>query len=261
MNVFFSELCLLGGDVFRNVDKLAEAGADHIELMLDGPGWDSLRGRMDAAAAELKKRPVGYSVHAPVWDANLTCENESIRRGVLESYREAVAFAARLDAAHVVLHPGFCRQKTFDRSLAKERAKEAVWQLSRFNRDYGMRLLIENVGNRASSLFTLEEYADFTRDFPDEVGCVVDVGHAHMNGWDIPELIHRVQDRLYALHLHDNDGKSDQHLPVGEGSIDWRSVFGALEQVGRDVNLVLEYNTGMPLAKLKDQKDRLQRKK
>ena len=39
-------------------------------------------------------------------------------------------------------------------------------------------------------------------------------------------------ERIIALHLHDNDGSSDQHLNLGEGSLDWAHLGGRLLESG-----------------------------
>ncbi len=52
--------------------------------------------------------------------------------------------------------------------------------------------------------------------------------------------------RTKVLHLHDNNGCSDQHLIPGQGTINWKDTFNALEEVG--YNGV--YNYEINLAKL-----------
>jgi sugar phosphate isomerase/epimerase len=77
----------------------------------------------------------------------------------------------------------------------------------------------------------------------------VDVGHAFINRWRMEELFIALGDRLKALHLHDNDGRKDSHLPLGEGVIDWESIFAALRKAGSEPDIVLEYNIGTDLGK------------
>lgn len=53
--------------------------------------------------------------------------------------------------------------------------------------------------------------------------------------------------RLYGkhiscLHLHDNSGRHDQHLPMFCGTIDWKDVLDALEEVGYNGAYNLEVN-------------------
>ena len=47
---------------------------------------------------------------------------------------------------------------------------------------------------------------------------------------------------IVCLHMHDNDGILDQHLPPNMGTIDWDDVFDALNEVGYDGVLNLEVN-------------------
>jgi sugar phosphate isomerase/epimerase len=258
MVLSISELCLIGGEVEDNVDRLMEQGADNIELMLDGRGWDGFPRRMEALASMLKAKGVGYSVHVPVWDVNLTSENSHIRNAVLESYKDSILFAAMLEASHVVIHPGYRSDPHFSAATARSRARESLGELLDFNRQYGRLLLVENIGSPSASIFTQDEYATFLDDFPSELGYIVDIGHAFLNGWDIPALLDGIKERLFALHLHDNDGKRDAHLALGEGSIDWPRIFGAVKSTGRELELILEYNLGTDLSKLAKGKARLE---
>ena len=40
------------------------------------------------------------------------------------------------------------------------------------------------------------------------------------------------------IHLHDNHGESDEHLPIGNGSIDFEPIFRTIEE--RGITAVLE---------------------
>lgn len=250
MRIFYSELCLIGSSVESNVDRLAACGAENIELMLDGEGWNDFHLRMDGLADILKAKKVGYSVHVPVWDANLTSENAHLRNAVLESYKASIVFASKIDARHVVLHTGWCSDPSFSKDVGRARAHEALETLVAFNKSYGQLLLVENIGSNAASLFTEGQFIDFLQGFPKEVGYVVDIGHAHINGWRIESLLHALGDRLHALHIHDNDGLKDMHVPINEGNIQWDSVLKAAMTTDRDLGLILEYNIGTSLPKL-----------
>jgi sugar phosphate isomerase/epimerase len=250
MRIYYSELCLIGGKVERNVDRLIANGADSIELMLDGAGWDGFHLRMTELASSLASKGVAYSVHVPVWDANLTSESSHVRAAVEESYRGTIEFAAMIGARHVVLHPGYCSDPHFSRETARRRAHKAVERLAEFNSDYGQLLLVENVGSPSASVLSEREYVHFLDGFPESVGYIVDVGHAFISGWSLDTLLPALKDRLHALHLHDNDGSVDSHAPLGDGSIDWNSVLAAAAATGRDLGLVLEFNIGTGLERL-----------
>ena len=50
-----------------------------------------------------------------------------------------------------------------------------------------------------------------------------DIGHAHTNG-NIDEFLKHTE-RFANVHIHDNDGTSDQHLTIGDGKIDFKHVI------------------------------------
>ena len=61
--------------------------------------------------------------------------------------------------------------------------------------------------------------------------CTLDTGHAHRDGYDICTAIRKMGKNLIHLHLADNFGKTDDHLPPGVGLIEWRSAWKALKEV------------------------------
>jgi sugar phosphate isomerase/epimerase len=65
------------------------------------------------------------------------------------------------------------------------------------------------------------------------VGICVDVGHAHMMG-DVGDAIEACSGHITTTHLHDNRGRSDDHLAPGQGSIDWPATLMELQKVGYD---------------------------
>ncbi len=51
---------------------------------------------------------------------------------------------------------------------------------------------------------------------------------------------HLLNDLIIELHLHDNDGVSDDHLSLGAGSIDFESLFEAVRSIGFTGPTILE---------------------
>ena len=258
MKIVYSELCVLGGTPGENVDRLISGGAECVELMLDGTGWDCFHQRMDQLIPELKSKPVSYSVHTPVWDINLTSGNWHMRRAAVETYRETIRFAGQLGADQVIIHPGFCYADCFSKEVGRQRVLEATKELLECSAPWKVRLLMENVGTRKTSLYTMEEFIAFCQALPAGAGTIIDVGHAHMNGWNLRQLLLGVRENLCALHIHDNNGTADSHLPIGEGTINWPELFQAIRDTGRELNLTLEYNMGIPVEKLRQGKELLE---
>ena len=251
MQIYYSTLCVLGLRLSEQLDEMIAEGSDAIELILDGGEWNEFRSRRKELADLLAGKHAVYSVHPPVWDMNLTSENAEAREAALQACRESISFAAQINASHVVIHPGFCYASIFDKQVARERAAQGVETLCQFNAPYGVQLLIENVGTPATSIFTGEEYISFVEGFGGKVGSLMDIGHAHLCGWDIIGVISRLKPFLYAVHLHDNGGSLDSHLPIGKGSIPWDPIFRVLRGCRPELRLILEYDIGTPAEELK----------
>ena len=72
-------------------------------------------------------------------------------------------------------------------------------------------------------------------------GHCFDIGHWFLfSEVPIDEWLDAMGPYLRHLHLHDNTGKSDAHLPVGEGKIDFPRFFAALAQRSLAPSITLE---------------------
>ncbi|GLY09239.1 sugar phosphate isomerase/epimerase family protein [Pseudobacillus badius] len=257
--ICYSDLAVLSHGLFDTIDELINYGADKIELLMDGPKWDQMEDLFLELAPRLKSLPVRYTIHPPAWDINLTSENRATRETAFSEYKKAIQFAGLIGASHVVIHPGFCFSPVFNKQTAQQRAADSIHHLCQIAKPLNVKLAIENVGYNGSSLFTQEEYTSFLDGIDEAAGFLIDTGHAHLNKWDIPRLVKETRERLLALHIHDNDGTGDDHLSIGEGTIEWKPVFAAINEYAPQCELILEYAPNTPLEKLRESKDLLRR--
>ena len=129
----------------------------------------------------------------------------------------------------VVVHPGLLSplgSQMPDRCW--ERNVEALRAVCDHARDYGVRICLENMPNMNKLLCrTPEELFGMVEAVGrDNLGTTFDAGHAHTMGNTGTFLKDKA--RITHVHIHDNFGASDQHLPLGEGTVDWDLVLGAL---------------------------------
>ncbi|WML34812.1 sugar phosphate isomerase/epimerase [Clostridium sp. OS1-26] len=255
--ISYSDLCLLNCDIEDNIQKLISYGADSIELMMDGQYWCDTESTICNLSQILNKYKVEFSIHPPTWNTNLTSENKLISETTFNEHKKAILFAKAINAKYIVIHPGFYYSSAFGKENTKKRAYELVSRLNKMAKQLGIKLAVENVGCNGDSLFTQEEYIKFIENVDDNIGYLIDTGHAHINKWNIPELIEKTEDRLIALHLHDNFGEADEHNPIGQGSIDWESIFKVLKNTSLNFKLVFEYKTGTEGSIMRKHKDML----
>ena len=72
------------------------------------------------------------------------------------------------------------------------------------------------------------------------VGACWDTGHAHLAGQDQPASLRELGERLHALHIADNHGATDEHMPPFFGGIDWPPILVALREIGYDGDFTFE---------------------
>ncbi len=244
-----SDLLLLSHQLEVKIEKLQAAGVTYVELLVDGKAWDDTTVCYEKYAPYLLSTGLKFSVHPPAWDTNLTSENKTIREATYLEYCKAIEFAQLIGGKHVVIHPGFCYSPGFDKENAKKRAQELVSRLCMTAKPLDIMLAVENVGYNGSSLFTQDEYIAFVRELDSSAAYLIDTGHAHLNGWNIAELIDKTKDRLCSIHLHDNFADGDTHLPILEGSIKWEPVLTSLREA-KTCLPILEYAPGTDLSKV-----------
>ncbi len=113
---------------------------------------------------------------------------------------------------------------------------ESIARLLPIARNAGVRLMLEP----AASPFDTPDHLQPLYDAFPELECHLDLGHAHLNDCQPWEWIHRFSSRLTHLHAHDNNGREDQHLPPGTGTLDWPKTLAALRNVHYNGTLTIE---------------------
>jgi sugar phosphate isomerase/epimerase len=106
--------------------------------------------------------------------------------------------------------------------------------------NYGVKIAIENVPEPYPFLMkSVEDFTKFYEEIHEDIGLVLDVGHANING-QTERFFKIFADRIVHIHAHDNDGRSDQHLGIGYGTIDWQKFAKTLKEISYDKIVVIE---------------------
>ncbi len=61
-------------------------------------------------------------------------------------------------------------------------------------------------------------------------GAVLDCGHLHAQKEIIPLSIEKLGSKIFFVHASDNDGRDNQHLGIGRGTVDWEGTLRALKK-------------------------------
>jgi sugar phosphate isomerase/epimerase len=253
-------------DTHKALGEMAALGFDAVEL--EGVREENLRAVWNARA-DLRRQcaDLGLTVmnFCPVLP-DLVCPDEARRRRTLDLFRlaaeatvyfgaptiqvdsyaapveyvrhrpydDAVEFGRQFD---VRINEGFSWSRTWGTLVETVRACAAI------ARDAGLRLCLEpRVGELVSNtdgLLRLIEHVGASN-----FGAVLDVGHLHAQKEILPLSVEKLGDRIHYVHASDNDGRDNDHLAPGRGTVDWTALFDGLRRhgfggyVGIDVGVV-----------------------
>lgn len=97
----------------------------------------------------------------------------------------------------------------------------------------GLRFCLEpRVGELISNTDAYLRLADHVNN--PNFGMVLDTAHQHAQKEILPFSVEKVAGQIFYLHVADNDGKINDHLACGRGTVDFRGIFEALKKHGFD---------------------------
>ncbi|HET6427912.1 MAG TPA: sugar phosphate isomerase/epimerase family protein [Phycisphaerae bacterium] len=236
--------CFHDVSIFDCLEQIRGAGFSMIEVCSSADHLDYHD--LDAAKAACKRiRDLdmeAYSFHAPFsGQIDITSPNPAARARAREDLFTAAEAAAALRVRYFVLHPG-PEKGGFDNKERAERRWNSVEVLNALAgrcRELGVGLALENMlphlfaGPTRDLLWILGALGSAG------VGVCLDTGHAHLAG-DLPAVVDKLSGHLWMIHVNDNNGQGDDHLPPGRGRIDWPGLAERLCHAPFSGGMILE---------------------
>ena len=226
--------------------QISGAGFQALEIFFSRGHFDyTTKAEIQAMASALEANHLKLlSVHAPnSRDLSLNreggaplsiCEAERTRRiDAMDELKRAIDVAEDLPFERLVLHMGGTRETADPRK--RDAAFSSLEHLILHARHVGVTITVENTTSEMGNPAYLRAFVDETRLFGLRFN--FDIGHANLT--DIAPGIEQdnrivcafepLRDALGGVHLHDNHGEKDEHLPPYEGSIDWPDAIRLLK--------------------------------
>jgi sugar phosphate isomerase/epimerase len=231
------------------LETIRASGFSMIEVVFSPPHLDyrDPRAVRDAAARIDGLGLEAYSFHAPFADdIDISSPDPAGRDHALAEILRAVEAAAMLGVHYIVIHPGPENAdipSREERVLRIENVCSVLERVAARCSELGIQCVLENklphlmFGQSADLLWILSCLKG------NRVGACLDTGHAHLAG-DLYPLVYKMGPHLRLLHVHDNKGHGDDHLPPGDGRIDWTTLLKELAAVHFSGALILELAGG-----------------
>jgi sugar phosphate isomerase/epimerase len=201
------------------------AGFDCVSLFREKRGKHLETAPDSARSAGLE---VNY-VHAEYIKSNALWLDEPLWDTVLKEYTETVDECHRFNVGCVVLH----LSSGDDAPACNDLGIGRLSRLVDYAGERGVTVALENLRKPL--------YLDyvFERIKADNLKLCFDTGHANLYAGS-EAVLDKHGDKLAVIHLHDNDGVSDQHKLPFDGIVDWETVCGKIRRANRNIIVSLE---------------------
>lgn len=239
--------------------RVGKSGISHIHWCQEWDGeylyspWEMKQIRQWMIEAGLKAKGLHASkgsrrdicIASSHFRKDYTSDWEYNRQAGVELIQNRVDLASCIGAEEIVLHlyqpfmtfrnqPGY--QEVFYTQVEK-----SLDQLQPYCQEKGVRICLENLFDVPKDLVLYSWDRLFAKYPADFLGVCIDAGHGYMVWGDgLPEIIKKYGQRIFAVHLHDNNGSADFHQIPGEGDLPWKEIMGALKESAYSLPLVLE---------------------
>ena len=229
------------------MDFAASLGLRYVEIRSERPyafPQDMHAKEVEAMQENLTSRSLEPIVHSAVYDINVASLNPLIRRASIRQTVESIRFAAKIGAKIVIIHPGRLPKDYPPVYLKNSRINllTSLNVMARMAGRMGVMLAIENSprGRAHRLVANPQEHLHILRRVGStHLGALLDIGHAHTWGFDLREYIRSLADYTLLFHLHDNRGQTDEHLPLGKGTVDLRGVGEEIQRMKKRHPVIL----------------------
>jgi sugar phosphate isomerase/epimerase len=158
------------------------------------------------------------------------CEVERVRRiEAMDELKRVIDVADDLPYARLILHMGGPRETADPRK--RDAALSTLEHLILHARHSGVTICVENTTSEMGDPTYLRAFVDETR--LTGLRFNFDIGHANLAERPEKERIEKsfapLRELVTSVHLHDNHGDKDEHLPLFDGSIDWPAAIKLLQ--------------------------------
>lgn len=173
-----------------------------------------------------------YQVHGP-WRYPPQDATEEERAERFEKMAKSIRGTHLLGCRHFVIHPimPFGPDTEPDSAAFQSLNHDFFEKLLKVAKSEDVVICLENMPFAAHSIARPHEISAFVRSFNDpHMRMCLDTGHSLILGTQPVEAVREAGDLIEALHVHDNDGRGDQHRMPYYGVCDWKAFSEAVRE-------------------------------
>jgi sugar phosphate isomerase/epimerase len=221
------------------IEWFGQHGFDFVDLSLEPPAADPSDVDVKGVRAALDRHRLDVVAHSAYF-IPISSPFPSLRRAALQEFQRALKVAGQVGARAMTVHY-FGIPPLFPPERYVEWHVEGLRPLCSQAGDMGITILLENAPGLPGQI---DHIARILKAIP-TLGFHLDSGHTHVEGGVglFDAYVERFSSRLMHVHLSENDGSRDQHLPlnsVPRSQINWPARIKRLKAGGYDGTISLE---------------------
>ena len=209
-------------DIFEEINWIADNGFDFVDLFLEPD--KSIPSNLDAERIRgcIRSRNMDVVGHT-AWYIPIGSPMKDLCETSFSILTEHIDFFSNIGCDKMTVHANW-PPSLFSVEEGIFFQSKILKRLTDFAMNTGVRIMYEPLTSLKDSIENVAEILKVN----DKVYFHLDTGHANLHGRSPIDFIKKFKDRLIHIHLHDNNGKDDLHLPLGSGNIDWKKIIDEL---------------------------------
>jgi sugar phosphate isomerase/epimerase len=189
-------------------------------------------------ARRLADAALKVTFHAPFMDLRPGALDEKIRQATVDRIKQVFDIASYFNPIKIVCHASFDeRYYVFGDDLWLESSVKTWKDLIAMAKDVNTTIALENVYEKNPDI--LRRLFDVLSS--DRICFCFDTGHFNVFSHEpLTVWLKALGKYLGHLHLHDNFGQRDEHLPVGNGTFPFEELFSSIKKMKAKPSITLE---------------------
>ena len=211
----------------ETIKSIKNAGFKNVFVQWYDENWEHSQEEQVKLCKELGLNIIfahlGYQNINSIWEEGIEGDNQ------VERYKKDIKNCHDNGIPMVVMHLTSHKKAPKYGEIGLNRIRKIV----EYAKELNIKVAFENTKIQGYLEYVLDNIKE------ENVGICFDVGHyhAHFNDKFNFEFF---KDRIFAVHLHDNDKSDDLHLLPFDGTIDWKHVINKLKECNYNGPVTLE---------------------
>ena len=228
-------------DVIEEINSILRLGFDYVELSMEEP--NAINHIIESRLYEVKDALSVFDdkaiIHTPPW-IDLASAYARVRDAWIYEFKRCIDIASKLDLELINIHARINGLYDNARTDALDNMIDSLRKVIDHANGLSIKVMIENMP-KSNSIHKIDEMR-YIMNGLDKLYLHLDIAHAYTSDGmkAIINYINTFKDKIKHIHWHDNNGRYDEHLAIGKGSIDHARVARELKRIGYDSSITLE---------------------